>query len=204
MTRGRPPKYLSPRRTSVWVETYKEDLIQKLGKSIADALNLGMDTLILDAIQSGNPAFSPDDVRKYKRLMGWQIDDALDRVRENQERAEARADQMAEDRERYRESVKKDNAPPEPDGPDPLDALTVILAPQQHRAPELYERLQKTYSGPLDATTDFLKAVRDELRQHVKMVDGQAFEYHTSGNLKPLEQWIKLIYYESISREATE
>lgn len=103
MTRGRPLKYKAPKVTSVTGEDLKFQLCAKLGASIADCLALGQDTVILKAMNEGDKRITKEDWELYRRVMNWQIDEAIAEVNERSDIINDKVGDMIDAEEHGRE-----------------------------------------------------------------------------------------------------
>jgi len=209
MTRGRPRKYLTPCKVSANAEAWKVGMVRKLGKSLGDLLNNAMDMAIMDAIQTGNPALSTEDILTFKKLMGWQIDDIVSErheegygKREEQQQESGHEGQDGQVPREQEETVNPDPGdPPEIPFEEALDILDEDLAPLTDTAVyTYYPSLLSSYRGDEYATIRALKNIDRHIRESGK-VNLDRYIQITETTFKPLEAWVKLVYYRNTKQE---
>ena len=210
MTRGRPRKYLTPCKVSANAEAWKVGMVRKLGKSLGDLLNNAMDMAIMDAIQTGNPALSTEDILTFKKLVGWQIDDMVSERHEEEEygkREEQQQESGHEGQDRQVPREQEETVNPDPDGPpeipfeEALDILDEDLAPLTDTAVyTYYPSLLSSYRGDEYATIRALKNIDRHIRESGK-VNLDRYIQITETTFKPLEAWVKLVYYRNTKQE---
>jgi len=129
MTRGRPLKYKAPKVTSVTGEDLKFQLCAKLGASIADCLALGQDTVILKAMNEGDKRITKEDWELYRRVMNWQIDEAIAEVNERSDIINDKVGDMIDAEEHGREVAEalERGDPVQHSDDDDLETLSDIV-----------------------------------------------------------------------------
>lgn len=213
MPRGRPAKYNCPCKVSANAEAWKVKMVRKLGRSVGDLLNMAMDMVIMDAIQTNNPAITPEDVRTFKNLVAFGIDDSLARMVE-QRRGDTPPQQFTEEDapDCKDESGTTQEAPETPDEPggdpdnepqgiDPskaLDILEEVLmdVPDMDLIDNFLDELNRSYNGSEHDTFKVLESLEIYLTHCLERLglseELEKFRACTADSLKPLEWWLKL------------
>lgn len=212
MPRGRPAKYNCTCKVSANAEAWKVKMVRKLGRSIGDLLNSAMDMVIMDAIQTNNPAITPEDVRTFKALVAFGIDDSLSRMVE-QRRGDTPPEQFTdEDDAPDCDEISEPDQPlvtmdapdgyqtGKPQGMDMTEAVEVLEevltdVPEVTVIDGYIEELDASYRRTEYDTIKVLQNLEEYLLirlEKEKPNEIGNFISCTEFSLKPLEWWLKL------------